>query len=421
MLCHPAGRRWRCCLVLLLGLAATPLSDLSAEAAEDATGFELRHGDRVVLIGSTLVERAEASGYIETALTTRYPRRNIQFRNLGWSGDTVFGDARAAFDTPAKGYERLVEHVLALEPTVLIVGYGTNESFEGPAGRPKFEEGLNRLLDDLAPTKARLVFLSPIKHEDLGRPLPDPAPHNRQLEAYCDVIRETAAARGGLYVDLFNALGAGQEAAIPGPLTDNGMHLTDYGYWRAAGTLERLLGLTAEPWTVEVAREGEPKTPAGATVSHVAATENSIRFRLEGNQLPAALAPASGPYRGALLGRERVLRVKGLPEGNYQLQIDGKPVATGNAGQWDAGVAILAGPEFDQVEELRKTIVKKNELYFYRWRPQNETYLFGFRKHEQGNNAREIPLFDPLVSAVESTIAGLRLPASHDYAVIPAE
>ena len=41
----------------------------------------------------------------------------------------------------------------------------------------------------------------------------------------------------------------------------------------------------------------------------------------------------------------------------------------------------------------------RQELYFYRWRPQNEIYLFGFRKHEQGNNAgSEIPLFDPLSS-----------------------
>jgi len=47
---------------------------------------------------------------------------------------------------------------------------------------------------------------------------------------------------------------------------------------------------------------------------------------------------------------------------------------------------------------------KKNELYFYRWRPQNETYLFGFRKHEQGKNAREVAEFDPLVAAAEAEI-----------------
>ncbi len=40
---------------------------------------------------------------------------------------------------------------------------------------------------------------------------------------------------------------------------------------------------------------------------------------------------------------------------------------------------------------------RKDQLFFHRYRPQNETYLFLFRKHEQGNNAVEIPQFDPLI------------------------
>jgi hypothetical protein len=56
---------------------------------------------------------------------------------------------------------------------------------------------------------------------------------------------------------------------------------------------------------------------------------------------------------------------------------------------------------------LTKKILEKNRLFFYRWRPQNETYLFGFRKHEQGNNGVEIPQFDPLIAEKEKEIAGL--------------
>jgi putative heme-binding domain-containing protein len=60
------------------------------------------------------------------------------------------------------------------------------------------------------------------------------------------------------------------------------------------------------------------------------------------------------------------------------------------------------GNDFE--ETLRQTIVRKNHLYFDRWRPQNETYLLGFRKHEQGQNAKEIPLFDPLVQDQDEAI-----------------
>ena len=58
-------------------------------------------------------------------------------------------------------------------------------------------------------------------------------------------------------------------------------------------------------------------------------------------------------------------------------------------------------------EEVRRRAdcrAAKNQLFFYRWRPQNETYLFGFRKHEQGKNAKEIAEFDPLVDKAEEEI-----------------
>lgn len=57
---------------------------------------------------------------------------------------------------------------------------------------------------------------------------------------------------------------------------------------------------------------------------------------------------------------------------------------------------------------LTRKVLEKNRLFFHRWRPQNETYLFGFRKHEQGNNGVEIPQFDPLIAEKEKEIAGLR-------------
>ena len=56
---------------------------------------------------------------------------------------------------------------------------------------------------------------------------------------------------------------------------------------------------------------------------------------------------------------------------------------------------------------LREAVVAKNRLFFHRWRPANETYLFLFRRHEQGNNAVEIPQFDPLVAEAEATVRTL--------------
>ena len=103
------------------------------------------------------------------------------------------------------------------------------------------------------------------------------------------------------------------------------------------------------------------------------------------------------------------------------LKIDGKTVITADAIRWNDGINLRAGPEFDQVKALRAAINRKNELFFYRWRPQNITYLTGFRKYEQGNNAVEIARFDPLVAEQEKLIARLKKPVPHVYELVRVE
>ncbi|HEX5269174.1 MAG TPA: hypothetical protein VFW33_01740, partial [Gemmataceae bacterium] len=144
-----------------------------------------------------------------------------------------------------------------------------------------------------------------------------------------------------------------------------------------------------------------------------------LRFELTDDVLPPPPAPKDAPKGAALPGFERVLRVDKLGPGKYVLKIDGRPAALAGAAEWGAGVPLAHGAEFDQAEKLRSAIVEKNHQYFYRWRPANETYLFGFRKHEQGQNAAEIPKFDPIVAKMEADLAKLRVPVTHQYEIVP--
>jgi lysophospholipase L1-like esterase len=399
-------------VAILLGLLST---------SDAAPPFELVDGDRVVLIGGTLIERDQSHGYLETRLTRRYPNRSITFRNLGWSGDTVEGPSRARFGTTADGFKHLREHVLALKPTVVVIGYGANEAFEGRAGLPRFVQGLEKLLAMIEPTGARLVFLAPNRQEEFGPPLPYPAQHNADLALYRDALKAAAEKRGAPFVDLFELLPDSQKNGLNRPLTGNGIHFTAYGYWKAAVAIEA--ALIPKTRVIPLPDESEP-LPAvrpgfAARLSEFQATPDGVRFQLLADMLPPPQCLEAGyttvnPF-------DRVIRVSNLKPGLYALKIDGKPVATGRSGplssdtDWKSGVSVKQGPEFDQVEALRSAINAKNELYFYRWRPQNETYLFGFRKHEQGQNAREIPEFDPLVAAREAEIARLRVPVPHLY------
>src|SRR6185295_17974375 len=132
--------------------------------------FELVDGDRVVFIGNSFFERDLRYNHLETALAARWPARNVTFRNLGWDGDTVWGDARAEFGSAQDGFNSLAKHVADLKPTVLFVAYGMSESYAGAGGVEPFVVQLDKMLDMLSRTQARIVLLSPIRHEDLGRP-----------------------------------------------------------------------------------------------------------------------------------------------------------------------------------------------------------------------------------------------------------
>src|SRR6476469_870595 len=136
-----------CAVLLLLATAS--------RAAEGAFKLELRDGDRVVFLGGALIEHEQEGGYIETMLTTRFPHQNMTFRNLGYSGDTVSGDARglctgwSTFESPEQGLNRLRKIFREISPTVLIANYGMNESFNGPEKLADFVAGYNKLLDIL--------------------------------------------------------------------------------------------------------------------------------------------------------------------------------------------------------------------------------------------------------------------------------
>ena len=210
----------------LLLLAAGPVR------ADDAPKFELVDGDRVVFVGNTFIERDQVYGYLETMLTARWPDRNIAFRNLGWSGDTVWGEARARFGTAADGFQHLKEHIESIKPTVIFIGYGANEAFEGEAGLPRFEKGLNTLLDMVAAAAApnsRVILLSPLRQENLGSPLPDAARHNEVIERYANAIHKTATERSNRFVDLHDV--TSDDVTPLFRVTENGIHLTALGYW----------------------------------------------------------------------------------------------------------------------------------------------------------------------------------------------
>lgn len=396
-------------VMIFAALVAAILMSTS-NAAPPASSFELRDQDRVVFLGNTLVERAQKYGYWESYITACYPGRDIEFRNLGWSGDTVWADSRGIFDPPAKGYARMVEQIQELKPTVLVIAYGGNEAFNGEEKLAAFRQQLEKLLTDINAAEMRVVVVSPLAHEHAGPPLPNPHATNQLLQVYSNELRSLAQQRNYHFIDLFAAtfhrgMSNTQKPRLRPPLTDNGVHLTESGYRQLTHVWREAMQLSVLNWEVNIdTKNSQESNATRASIRNLQIDDSRLQFTLD----PEYVSD----------GRNRIT-VNGLAEGDYSLLVDARPVVTASAQGWATGLQWNNGPDTQQFAKLREAIIDKNQLYFYRWRPQNITYLFGFRKHEQRQNAKEIAEFDPLVTAQEAKIKQLKQPRPLSIEIVP--
>ena len=343
------------------------------------------------------------------ALATAWPDQHILFRNLGWSGDTVDGAARAHYTDPPSAYQRLLNQVTSVRPTVLVVCYGSNQAFEGKAARTEFTTGLERLLDDLAhKTRARIVLMSPAPFEKERLPILDPNQVNVRLGLISDAIRQIALRRGHLFLDAFSELPRSEKSSDP-PRTSDGIHLTAMGYFRLASVLSP----GRRSWEISIAAREARAQAQGATVTQLDASKSSVRFTFRSKTLPL---PGPPGHDSTLLGE---LSVSGLEDGSYKLLVDGNAVATAQAKKWAQGVRLEKLPELNQVERLRREIILKNFFYFHHYRPQNQMYIDGDWTFMHGRYIiDETQQLLPLIEKQELKIEELRVPTAHRYKLV---
>lgn len=218
---------------------------LCCPVASDAAELELRESDHVVFLGNTFAERMQHFGYFEATLHYRYPEHRLVVRNMGWSADEV-----ALMPRPLD-FGDLETHLTNAGADVIFLCFGMNESFRGDAGLDTFGAGLEALIQRLASGRfngesaPRLVLVSPIAHENLGNPWPDPAAHNANLANYTKRMAAIAEAHRIPFADLFQPTRE-RMAEFTGkgePWTINGIHLNERGYAAVSRMLASALGI----------------------------------------------------------------------------------------------------------------------------------------------------------------------------------
>lgn len=198
-------------------------------AAAEPARFELRKGDKIAVIGNTLADRMQHAAWLETYLYAAYPDLELTFRNLGFSGDELKLRPREEnFGSPDQWLTKA-------QASVVFCFFGYNEALKGPAGREGFRKDLAEVIQQMQSQKydgaapPRLVFFSPLAHENLHSPhLPDGEANNVNLQLYTKAMEEVCKEKNVAFVDLFTPSKKLYSTAKQ-PLTMNGIHLLDHG------------------------------------------------------------------------------------------------------------------------------------------------------------------------------------------------
>ena len=369
-------------LALLLALA------VAGASAAPASTLELRRGDRLCLVGNTFAERFQLFGYFESGLLAAFPDLDLSVRNLAWSAD------EAALRPRPLDFGAVDRHLEAQRADVVLLFYGANESFEGSEGLPAFRNDLGRLLRHVSKQvynsaePARVALVSPIPQQALpsGRGLDAAAVERRnaELQAYAEAAEAVAATNNVPFLDIFDGVAAAF-AAEPAPLTINGVHLNEAGYWHASRALLGALGASA-PGTVVASAGGNPH----------------LEIR------PPVLPPAPHGVSAGLR-----ISVRDLPPGTYVLRRSDEVLASASDEDWARGLDLEASSAMTVLLEagdgLRRVVLRKGRLFFDRYRAVNGYYIYGGRKEPFGVHSfpPEMVRFDELVGELDREAAEL--------------
>ncbi len=347
---HACPRR----LLLLLILALIG----SLTASQSRAEFPLKDGDVWVMAGDSITAQHLHSNYFEAFCFARYPQLKFAFRNSGVGGHTI-PSTLARFD-----YD-----VAAWKPTVVSVELGMND--QGGTPTDKFVANMKTMVDRIRADLARPVIFSasPINNGDTLAKLGG----NQRLNDYArgaeGILRP---ARSIPYADQFHALidvwgknksreawPMRRERSSNSPRTTRSRAsntcVHSWPPWTEAPTnrsrcratrstpappgqlmmaaaLLRELGADGFVSSATIDAAGKVAEAKGCQLDGVSAAEGTLAFDRLDERLPMPIpddARAVLPMYPTILDLSQyTLKVTGLKDGKYTLQIDGVPIAT---------------------------------------------------------------------------------------------
>lgn len=339
-----------------------------------AEAQRFQEDDRVCFIGDSITHQALYHTQIRLFYTTRFPGMRLDLFNRGFAGDTAEG-----------GVRRYAWDIAPLKPTVATIMLGMNDvgrHLYGPgATGPSVETqrhaavsrhvaSMEKLAGYLARDGVRLIFITPSLYDQTGNQMSENnVGVNDALKACADAARKLAVQYKAGFVDFNGPMEAinkagqakdpgftivGPDRVHPGPV---GHLVMAYLFLKEQGFSPTVAEMDVDATRRVVTRQ------ENCEISGVSMADGTLSFTCLEKALPF---PVGQENEGALalvpfteeLNRES-LSVTGLPEGVYEVVIDGRSVLKTTAAALGKGVnlaTIQETPQYQQAVNVRRCV-----------------------------------------------------------------
>lgn len=319
-----------------------------------------KEGDRAVFLGNSITDGGHYHSYVWLYYMTRFPNMNLRVFNGGIGGDTAFDMNK-----------RLDGDIFCLEPTVLMVTFGMNDSgyFEYNGDNPKefgeqkYQESIKnyqqmeKRFKELPNTRIVMLGTSPYDETvQLKGTLPFRT-KNETIKRIVEYQKQSAAENNWEFTDLNEPMTiinrqfqqkdpsftlCGRDRIHP----DNDGHMVmAYLFLKAQGFAGKDVA------NVEIdANKKQTVTFENCTISNIKRNGKELSFDYLAKSLPYPLDTIPRGWEQSKSQAEamkvvpfmdemnrEMLKVTGL-KGNYKLLIDGEEIGIWNAGELAAGI-----------------------------------------------------------------------------------
>jgi hypothetical protein len=334
--------------------------------------------------------------------------------------------------------------VIAYKPTVMTIMLGMNDgeyAAESEAVDKKFFDGYRHIVDTVrsALPAVRITAIRPSPYDDVTRPPTFPGGYNEVMISYGKWIANYASQAGLNLADLNTDVvqvvrkASEQDSEEARKIIQDRIHPSFAGHLIMAEELLR--SWNARAVVSAVAIDVSAGKAMVRSVEHAVISDLSAQHSLEWTQLDDALPLpfrswqsmwGSGPLKLVLSSSDvaealnrQPLRVTGLRDGVYTLEIDGQAAGTFNNDELARGInlALLETPMTKQAKEVYDLTVSHCDIHNERWR----TIQVPLADYDLPPSRATMESMDALEQAVVAKQREAARPKPHKYSLVPVE